>query len=99
MEVPVIERRRGFEFVRLYKLILLIGALVIAIVYLPNSIWDSGNDVLRLALGGIAAWRYCWWLTHFVRAQVYARLVFPKLRRRAGELWSGGWRPRMLHFM
>jgi glycosyltransferase Alg8 len=100
MAVPAIERQpRCFEWPQFFKLILLLGVLALAIAHLPNDIWDAANGVLALSLGGIAAWRYCWWLTHFVRSQIYGRLVFPKLRRRAGALWSGGWRPSMIHFM
>ena len=92
-EPLTVPRRPAFEWLQLAKLLLLAGAVALAVFYLPNRIWDSMNGTFALVLGGIAAWRYSWWLTHFVRAQIYGRVVFPKLRRKAGALWSRGWRP------
>ena len=92
-------QRRSFEWFQFYKLLLLAGALILAITHLPNAFWNDTNGVLLVSLGGIAAWRYSWWLTHFIRSQIYGRLMFPKLRRSADALWSRGWRPHMIHFM
>jgi glycosyltransferase Alg8 len=100
MAEPLTMRRRpAFEWLQFAKLLLLTGAVALAVTYLPNRIWDSMNGTFALVLGGIAAWRYSWWLTHFVRSQIYGRVVFPKLRRKAGALWSRGWRPHRIHFM
>ena len=50
-------------------------------------------------LGMFGLWRYGWWLTHVIRATIYARHTYPKLRARAAEAWDAGWRPRRLHFL
>ena len=76
-----------------------IALLALLLIYLPNRIWDQGAGTMVFSLGAIAAWRYGWWALHFARSQIYSRLVFPRIRRRADALWRSGWRPRMLHFM
>ncbi len=59
----------------------------------------SALEVLLIALGPIAVWRYGWWILHLLRAVIYARCAFPLLRRRADELWTSGWRPPAVHFV
>ena len=85
--------RQGFLFT------VWIACLVLLLVYAPNRIWNDAAGAMVLSLGAIAAWRYSWWALHLLRAQIYSRIVFPRLRRRADALWQSGWRPRMLHFM
>ena len=80
-------------------LLLLIAAIVVIVVNLPNHVWDVADTALIVSLGPLAAWRYGWWFIHLVRANIYARLVFPKLRKRSDSLWSSGWRPPFVHFM
>src|SRR5262245_54158428 len=60
---------------------------------------NSTLEVLLIALGPIAIWRYGWWLLHVLRAILYARCAFPPLRKRADELWASGWRPPVVHFV
>src|SRR5262245_4037958 len=81
------------------RLAALISLNIIVLAYLPNRVWDAADSVLIVTLGPLAIWRYGWWFLHLVRANVYARLVFPKLRRRAGKAWSDGRRPPFLHFL
>ncbi len=71
----------------------------IAFQQLPNTIWDPDIDQITYVIGILGVWRYCWWMTHAVRARIYGHLVYPKVASRAAELWAGGWRPRHLHFM
>src|SRR5690348_1644400 len=82
-----------------YGLVLLIAAIVLIVVKLPSHVWDAADSSVILTLGSLAAWRYGWWLMHLVRANIYARLVFPKLRKRADALWSSGWKPPFVHFL
>lgn len=85
--------------VAIVQLAALLGLNVLLLAYLPNRIWDAADSLLILSLGPLAIWRYGWWFLHLVRANVYGRLVFPKLRRRRDELWARGRRPKFLHFM
>src|SRR5437588_3333795 len=83
----------------IYELPLLISAIVVIVLKLPNHVWDVADSALILSVGPLAAWRYGWWFTHLVRANIYSRMVFPKLRKRADSLWASGWKPSMIHFM
>jgi len=44
-------------------------------------------------------WRFSWWFTHAVRALIYGRYVYPKMRAEGRRVMRDGWRPRHLHFM
>lgn len=91
--------QRTGDWFRAYQLIILLAVLVLATTQLPNRVWDDADAMLILSLGPLAVWRYGWWITHFVRAIVYARVVYPKLRKRARAIWASGWRPPLIHFM
>lgn len=61
-------------------LILVIVSLALAVPEEAlTSIWHGEAGVF-LSLGVLATWRYSWGLLHFVRALIYRRLLFPKLR-------------------
>ena len=82
-----------------YKLYLYIGLLIVAFSTFPNNIWDGAAGRIIIVVGTLMIWRYSWWITHFIRAQIYQRSVFPKTRHKAERLWDSGWRPRHLYFM
>lgn len=84
------------EVMRLYLVLTLLAAVVLSI---PSSFFESEAVRLGMTLGLIGIWRYGWWFVHFIRAQIYARVVFPPRRQRAEQLWKQGWRPRKLHFL
>jgi mannuronan synthase len=84
------------------KLVLFLATCVALAVLLPSGLWDEGPDGTRaffVALGGLAAWRYGWWLTHLVRAQYYGCVHYPRLAAVAAAVWTDGWRPGHLHFL
>jgi mannuronan synthase len=84
------------------KLLLLLATCVAVAVVLPVEIWDDDLDGPRAflaALGGLAVWRYGWWLTHLIRAQIYARVRYPQLAAAATAIWAHGWRPDRMHFL
>jgi len=80
-------------------LFFLLVALYYLIAYVPNNIWQNESLQLAATLSVIGIWRYLWWFTHFVRAQIFGLLVFPSKRRQSDELWENGWRPGHLYFM
>lgn len=49
----------------------------------PRLLFLEGSTKFILLLGLISAWRYAVALVHFLRAQVFLRIVFPRLRERA----------------
>jgi glycosyltransferase Alg8 len=72
---------------------------IIGVTLVPNSIWDADGSELIYVMGVIGVWRYGWWLSHWVRAMIYERITYPKIRARADAIWASGWRPRRVHFM
>ncbi|MBL4614367.1 MAG: glycosyltransferase [Magnetovibrio sp.] len=83
----------------LYKIFLYFAFLFMALDQIPNSLWDPQTRTATIIIGGLGVWRYSWWFTHAIRAQIYRRLVYPRLQRAANTVWQKGWRPRHLHFM
>lgn len=83
----------------LLKLFLYFGVMVVGFLNLPNNIWDADRGQWILVMAYLGIWRYVWWTTHFVRAIIYGRLVFPRLRGKADYLWNHGWRPDEVVFM
>ncbi len=73
--------------------ILMLGALV----FWPNNFFDPALLHVTFVLGSLGIWRFGWWFTHAVRAEIFARTQWPRMRRQAEAVWREGWRPRMLH--
>lgn len=96
---PVRENPDKWTISSLYKLFLYFGCCFIALNELPNTIWHPELRQFTLIIGILGIWRYSWWFVHAVRAEIYQRLVFPKKRDQAEQLWQQGWRPRHVHFM
>lgn len=83
----------------LYRIALYIGICLALVPSVPNSLFDAETRAITLTIGALGAWRYGWWFTHAVRALIYGRIVYPRMRRGGEEIWKSGWRPRHLHFM
>jgi glycosyltransferase Alg8 len=69
-------------------LTLYILALAALFLHAPAELTDPASRPFVLAIGFIIVWRYGWGLVHFVRAQIYQRLTFPRLRRAATRLMA-----------
>lgn len=67
------------------------------LTHMPNRFFAPEVMHLTLTLGALGFWRFGWWFTHAVRAEIYRRVKFPRMRARATKLWQQGWRPRRLH--
>lgn len=80
-------------------ILLYISCCYIALMLLPNRLWDPHVKQITFVIGGLGLWRYGWWFTHAVRAHIYGKYVYPNLRRKGQKIWQDGWRPRHLHFM
>jgi glycosyltransferase Alg8 len=88
-------RWRDFVYLLLYLTVLLIAVLL-----LPKRSSSSYEERAALvSFGVLGVWRYCWWLNHVIRSLIYGRIVFPRRRVQANQLWSSGWRPKRLIFM
>jgi len=64
---------------------------------LPNSIWDPAAHEFVYVIGVLGIWRYLWWFNHWMRAMIFARMTYPRMRDRAALLWQSGWRPKHIH--
>jgi glycosyltransferase Alg8 len=60
-----------------YTLGLIAGACL-----LPPVALQPGSHHFIFLIGTLATWRYSWGLTHFVRALIYQKHIFPRLRAR-----------------
>ncbi|MEW5850744.1 MAG: glycosyltransferase [Myxococcota bacterium] len=94
-----VQRRFRTEPGDLYRLFMFVGLLFLGLTHLPNAIYDVANSRIIATLTMLGVWRYCWWLVHLVRAQLYARFVFPRYRSQCEAIWQGGWRPRRVVYM
>src|SRR5579883_1052316 len=94
-----VQRRFQLRLADLGRLWLLAGTLAVLLLCLPNNLYCPANRRIILTLGVLGLWRYSWWLVHFVRSQIYARYIFPPLRRRAEALWQSGWRSKRVLYM
>jgi glycosyltransferase Alg8 len=83
----------------LLKIAIYMGICLIATLTVPNSIFDPEAAAITFTIGGLGLWRYGWWFTHAVRAIVYGKIVYPKMRTKGQAIWDAGWRPRHMHFM
>lgn len=88
---------RARDVFGLYLYVAIVAALFVAIP--DDLIRGRAAHGLLLGLGVLGVWRFGWWFTHFVRAQIYARVVYAGLRRQGEALWATGWRPREVAFM
>lgn len=84
---------------KLLHIFLYFSCCLLAILTLPNTIWDSATQTTTLIIGTLGIWRYGWWFTHAVRACIYGKIVYPRIRKKGQQIWDSGWRPRHLHFM
>ena len=94
-EVP-----RGLQKWRLSQIlciVLLVVILVFLLLFTPNRFLDPAVLHVTLTLGSLGVWRFSWWFTHAVRAEIYRRRTWPRLRAAADHVWQSGWRPRRLH--
>ena len=82
---------------QVFFLIALITGLVWLLVGTANRFFSPATLDITLTLGLLGIWRFGWWFTHAIRAEIYRRILWPPVRARAARLWNQGWRPRRLH--
>lgn len=79
------------------QILLYLAICFMALMHLPNYIWDPAAREFIYVMGILGIWRYLWWFNHWMRALVFERSTYPKMRDRATALWQSGWRPRHIH--
>ena len=93
--VVVLPPREKWSPLVVYKFFLYFGALFIALDQIPNALWDPQTKTATVIIGGLGVWRYSWWFIHAIRAQIYRRLIYPKLQRAADRVWTQGAKNRV----
>lgn len=83
----------GWAGLTVYTLVLMICAMA-----LPPIVFEPGAREFIFVIGGIAIWRYLWGLTHFIRALIYQKIVFPRYRRMA-ELFENDLMPSKIYLL
>lgn len=69
---------------------MLYGVMLAALaVVLPSGVFDADSRHFLLLIGLIGAWRYSVGIVHFIRSQLFLRVVFPRLRARADAVTAG----------
>ena len=90
---------KKWTIAKLAQLAVYITVCFLLLLYTNNALWDPEVKAITLTLGALGIWRYSWWFTHVVRAEIYGKSVYPRIRDEAKALWDSGWRPRHVHFM
>ena len=90
---------RKWTFAALSGIAIYVALCAFVVSLLPVHVWGHEARAFFGVLGAFGLWRYCWWLTHAVRAGVYGFRTYPRLAERARAAWVAGWRPHRLHFL
>ena len=88
-----------WDFAAIYKVTVYFGICAILLLSIENRLFDPATQRITFVLGALGAWRYSWWFTHFCRALIYEKRVYPRLKAKAEAVWAAGYRPRHVHFM
>lgn len=97
MSAPAETGWRKWSSRQILFLIGLLFGLGWMLVNLPNRFLQPDVMHVSITLGTLGLWRFGWWFTHAVRAEIYHRFKWPGMRARASALWQDKWRPRRLH--
>jgi len=93
------QRPFRFRYRDLYGLTPYLALILVVLAAVPAPTWDRLSSRLFISIGVIGLWRYSWWLLHFVRSQIYARVHFPRMRRACEALWRESWRPARVNYI
>ncbi|HYZ62178.1 MAG TPA: hypothetical protein VE650_06965 [Acetobacteraceae bacterium] len=66
---------------------------------MPNTLVDVVDEHVVVTIGLVGLWRFSWWGTHVVRALIFRRIAYPRMRLAADDVWRAGVRPSRLHVM
>ncbi|MEM8824656.1 MAG: glycosyltransferase [Pseudomonadota bacterium] len=92
--------RRGlgkWRITQVAALAVMLGGLGWILVHTQNRFFRPDVLHITLTLGALGVWRFGWWFTHAVRAEIWRRVIWPRKRAAADAVWRSGWRPRRLH--
>ncbi|NRB01046.1 MAG: glycosyltransferase [Rhodobacteraceae bacterium] len=94
---PVKKGLQKWSFGQLFMLIATMVVLIYLLVTTNNRFFQPDVLHVTLVIGSLGIWRFGWWFTHAVRAEIYRKFKWPVMRDQANDVWQSGWRPRRLH--
>jgi mannuronan synthase len=74
-------------------------ACFVLLLSVPNILWSPETKDIALVIGALGLWRFAWWANHGIRAVIYERTHYPRLRQLADDAWARGDRPKHVHVM
>jgi mannuronan synthase len=83
----------------LFILAFYLAACTLLLFQTPNIFWNDDAKHIMVAIGGLGMWRFAWWFNHGVRALIYEKSHYPRLREKADWAWANGQKPRHVHIM
>lgn len=97
LQAPAAKGWRKWSAGHALTLVVVASALISIGVAVPNRYFDPNLLHVSITLGTLGVWRFSWWFTHAIRAEIYARRVWGPKRAAARAVWKSGWRPGRLH--
>lgn len=86
-----------WTLMQILMLAVIVTAIFILLISTSNRFFKPEVMQVSIILGALGIWRFGWWFTHAIRAEIFARNRWPSMRAHATALWGDGWRPRKLH--
>ncbi len=93
---------KNFNFRDKNFVLFLVYTVIILLLFIetPNKLASLQENLYIVSiLALIGAYRFSLWFTHLVRAQIYERSAYLKIRRAADNLPEIVWKPDRLYFM
>lgn len=82
----LLQKDTSFDWrLEVFVAILMISSTLISLAVIFETTAPTRINTFFTTIGVIAIWRYSWMLTHFLRAVLFLRYQFPKLRKAADE--------------
>ena len=79
---------RKWTLSRVFGISVYVGFTAVALLSVPNMIWDDVNHHVVVVVGALGLWRFGWWGTHVVRAWIFYQFVYPMMRTAADRVWN-----------
>ncbi|TDA71239.1 transcriptional regulator, partial [Halomonas marinisediminis] len=68
---------------QIFLLAVALTGLFYLLVSTQNRFFQPDVLQITLVIGALGTWRFGWWFTHAVRAEIYRRVKWPGMRARA----------------
>ncbi|MEM6482736.1 MAG: glycosyltransferase [Pseudomonadota bacterium] len=97
LDGPAPQGWRKWSFRQIFVLLIMAQIILWLLFAVPNRYFEPGVMHVTIILGSLGLWRFGWWFTHAVRAEIFRKTRWPQMRAKADAVWAERWRPRRLH--